>query len=435
MFQRLKGFRDFYPDACRQRNWLFARWREAAARFNFQEFDAPILEPLELFTAKSGEEIVAQLFNFEDKGGRAVSLRPELTPSLARMVGERANALRRPVKWFNIGEHFRYEKQQKGRLRAFYQFNADLLGDATPVADAEVMALLDACLRGAGLTPEDYRIRLSDRQLWWLYLQSLGLGEASCTAVLGIVDRREREAPEAQRAQLVALLQPGEPSPESLLEAIDTFAATPDLGTLESRFANSDPGRERVAEWRRLWSMLEALGLGDRVQLDLSIVRGLAYYTGFVFEAFQTTGTGRAIAGGGRYDHLVEKLGGPPLSAVGFGLGDVVIRDLLEELGRLPELAPRLDAYLIPVNAEAEADIRRLATELRRRGYSTEYPLKVGGVGKQFKAASQAGARFAVLIGPDERASGLLKVKALATGEEATMPREGLLEALQRQTG
>ena len=260
-----------------------------ARRFGFQEWDAPVLEPLELFTEKSGEEIVRQLFNFEDKGGRKVTLRPEMTPSLARLVGARAGSLRRPVKWFAIGENYRYEKQQKGRLRAFYQFNADVLGEAGPGADAEIVALAVEALRAFGLGPGEVRVRLSDRTLWFLFLESLGVPEGAAVAVLSVVDKLEHSS-DAELAQAMAAALAGTACDAGrVLDGVLGFVALDSTVALEAFLAAGGAGeriRARLGQWRELLGTIEALGLGDFVGPDLRIVRGLAYYTGFVFEAF-----------------------------------------------------------------------------------------------------------------------------------------------------
>ncbi|MGE9294774.1 MAG: histidine--tRNA ligase, partial [Puniceicoccales bacterium] len=328
-YKTLPGFRDFYPEDCSLRNHLFSVWRQAAKRFGFQEYDGPVLESLELLTAKSGDEIVGQLFNFEDKGGRQVTLRPELTPTLARMVGAKANALKRPVKWFSIGENFRYERQQKGRLRSFYQFNADILGEPGPMADAEVIGLAVESLCAQGLGVGEFIIRLSDRDLWYFFVESLGFNGDQATGALGVIDKMERMPAEKTLAAIEAL---GVDDAPGKLAAISAFMELESVEAIAEFLAAREVDaaiRERLdgrlAAWRELLSLIGAAGLDHFVKLDLRIVRGLAYYTGFVFEAFQTVGQGRALAGGGRYDHLVEKLGGPSMPAVGFGMGDVTL--------------------------------------------------------------------------------------------------------------
>lgn len=432
-FETLPGFREFYPGACARRNRIFEIWREAAQSFRFAEYDAPVLEPLELYIEKSGEEIVGQLFNFEDRGGRAVALRPEMTPSLARLVGSKANSLKRPVKWFNIGEHYRYERPQKGRLRAFYQFNADIFGEAGPAADAELIGLLVHTLRAFGFGASDFRIRLSDRDLWLLVLAAEGLDDAASARVLGVIDKMERQLPEKTRAALEPLLGDGS---EGFLQKVASIVAIRDFDSLAAFVHNlplegerKDAALKRLADWEALLADLEAAGQGGFVQIDLGIVRGLAYYTGFVFEAFEASGEGRALAGGGRYDALVRKLGGPDLPAVGFAMGDVTLADLLEAKGLTPEEGDRLDFVFI-VGGEAERRVALAdASALRVAGYRVDCPLKPSGFGKQFKAAGQSGARCALIYGSEEVAADVLKMRDLQSGEERTVPRSELLAA------
>jgi histidyl-tRNA synthetase len=434
MFESLPGFREFYPEECAVRNHLFRSWRLTANRFGFSEYDAPVLEPLDLFRVKSGDEIVSQLFAFTDRGGREVALRPELTPSLARMVGARANAMKRPIKWFSIGEQYRYERQQRGRLRAFYQLNADILGEAGPEAEIELIALLIQSLTALGLGVDDFFVRLSDRQLWFYYLKSCGLDDESLGGVLTVIDKigREPEAVTLEKlkpffgdavadfwAKITSLR-----GLQSLEQMRQFFAAH----VTDSNLREQVEGR--LTEWQTLMEGLEAMGLGGFISIDLGIVRGLAYYTGFVFEAFDRKGELRALAGGGRYDNLLSKLTRADLPAVGFGMGDVVLRELLEERGLLPKYVSAPDLYVIsgdgPERKEALGDIYLL----REAGYRVEYPLKKGGFGKQFKQADQSGARFALVYGEEEVAQRAVKVRDLRKGTEELVPRQKLLEYL-----
>lgn len=430
-FKSLPGFRDFYPDDCAVRNFIFARWRDAAQRFCFQEWDAPALEPLELFTEKSGEEIVSQLFNFEDKGGRKVSLRPEMTPSLARLVGARAGSLRRPVKWFGIGENYRYEKQQRGRLRAFYQFNADILGDANCAADAEIIALCVESLRAFGLEKEDFCIRLSDRTLWFLFLENIGIAdEATAVKVLAVADKLERVSGEGLVEMMQGALAGTSLNAAETLGKIREFVALENFSALEKYFSGNEKLSARLADWKTLLSTLDALGVGDFIRTDLTIVRGLAYYTGFVFEAFQLVGEGRALAGGGRYDKLVKKLGGPDMPAVGFGMGDVTLRNLLEQKGILPTLIDAPDFYAIILGDENRAPALADVANLRRAGMRVEYAFKDGKFGKLIQAAEQTGARYALIYGTNELALGVVKVRDTRERREIAFPRENIVATL-----
>ncbi|MEM1223994.1 MAG: histidine--tRNA ligase [Verrucomicrobiota bacterium] len=429
-FETLPGFREFYPESCAERNELFETWRKAARSFNFLEYDAPVLEPLELYIEKSGEEIVGQLFNFEDRGGRAVALRPEMTPSIARLVGAKANSLKRPVKWFNIGEHYRYERPQKGRLRAFYQFNADLLGEAGPSADAELILLLVHTLKAFGLSASDFRVRLSDRDLWLLSLAGEGLDHNAATAVLGIVDKLERTSREKTLERLSEIV--GADAIE-LLQRIEGILSIRNIDTLESHVdglalegSQLDSAMVRLAEWKQLLDLLKSGGAEDFIQIDFGIVRGLAYYTGFVFEAFESSGEGRALAGGGRYDNLVKKLGGPDMPAVGFAMGDVTLLDLLDSKRLKPGYSIHPDVVMIIGGSEERKAAMADASLLREMNLKVEYPLKEQGFGKQFKEANQKGARFALIYGSEELSKGIVKIRDLLRGIEEDLPRSEL---------
>lgn len=437
-FECLPGFRDFYPEACAQRNFLFRVWTLAARRFGFQEYDIPTLEPLELLTEKSGPEIVEQLFHFTDKGGREVALRPELTPSLARMVGSQANSLKRPIKWFNIAENFRYEKPQKGRLRSHYQFNADVFGEPGEGADSEIVALCVECLLATGLGANDFRLRLSDRSLWIDFLAALGHEGDAALGILGVVDKMERLPQEA----VLEKLEPwfGE-AREDFLAQVKTLVAIRDLEGLQKFFGSiaSDAKlkerlQTRLQSWERLLGDLDALGVSPWIRIDLGIVRGLAYYTGYVFEVFAIDGEGqyegRALAGGGRYDHLVGRLGFPEMPAVGFGMGDVMLGQLLQERGKMPPLIDAPDCYLVIGGPAQRAAALKAACTLRAAGYRVEYPLKSVGFGKQFKLAGQSGARLALIFGEEEVAAGTAKLRNLQSGDEQSVPIDRLLDAV-----
>ena len=342
-FQSLPGFREFYPDDLSRRKHIFDLWRRTAHAFGFAEYDAPVLEPLELYKAKSGDEIEAQLFSFTDKGGREVALRPEMTPTVCRLVGARASALKRPIKWFSIAEFYRYERMQKGRGRCFFQFNADIFGEPGPEAEIELIALLTQCLAAFGLTEQDFHVRLSDRNLWFYYLEALGLDEPRIRAVLGAVDRFEKYGDDAFKGytEQFGELEAGVKAKVLAFLQIKTLAA------LEATLATlgSEKLVARRADWRKLLAGLEAMGLARFIAVDLGVVRGLAYYTGFVFEAFDRKGELRALAGGGRYDDLVEKLGGPALPPGGLSHEGSRVWQAVQGGGRL--------------GSEACADLRR----------------------------------------------------------------------------
>lgn len=419
-FQSLPGFRDFYPEDFSRRQHIFRTWRQAASAFGFQEYDAPVLEPLELYKTKSGDEIEAQLFSFVDKGGREVSLRPEMTPTVCRMVGAKAGALKRPIKWFSIAEFYRYERAQKGRLRAFSQFNADIFGEAGPEAEIELIALLIQCLAGFGLTKDDFYVRLSDRDLWFFYLEALGFNDAQSRTLLTVVDRHEKLGDDAFKAYTEAhgALDAGR------RDRVLAFLKIKGLTELEAVLApfKSDKLAARLADWRKVLAGVSAMGLADFIAVDLSVVRGLAYYTGFVFEAFDRKGDLRALAGGGRYNDLVKKLGGPDLPAVGFAIGDVTTGLLIEQRGLAPAHVAAPDVYAViggePERKAAFADIHAL----RAAGFRVEYSFRELAFGKQFKAASESGAKLAIIYGADELAKGVVKIRNLTDRSEGEVP-------------
>jgi histidyl-tRNA synthetase len=420
-FQTLPGFRDFYPEDLSKRTHIFRLWRQTASAFGFAEYDTPVLEPLDLYRAKSGDEIEGQLFSFTDKGKREVALRPEMTPSVCRLVGERAGSLKRPIKWFSIADFYRYERMQKGRGRCFSQLNADIFGEPGPEAEIELIALLVQSMRAFGLTENDFCVRLSDRNLWFHYLASLGLDEPRIRALLAAVDKFERNGDEAFRGYEEAFGALDANVKQRVLEflAVRSF---PDLEKILGTAGMSDAVGQRLADWRKLLGGLEAMGLGAFIQVDLGVVRGLAYYTGFVFEAFDRKGELRAIAGGGRYDDLVGKLGGSDLPAVGFAIGDMTFALLLEERGLTPVVSSAPDVFCV-IGGEAErkaafADINRL----RAGGYRVEYPLRDLAFGKQFKAAADSGAKIALIYGGDEIAKGVVKMRDLGDRTEREFP-------------
>lgn len=428
-FQSLPGFRDFYPEDFSRRQHIFRVWRQNASVFGFQEYDAPVLEPLELYKAKSGDEIEAQLFSFKDKGDREVSLRPEMTPTVCRMVGAKAGALKRPIKWFSIAEFYRYERAQKGRLRAFHQFNADIFGEAGPEAEVELIALLIQCLAGFGLTKDDFTVRLSDRDLWFFYLEALGFTEVQSRSLLTVIDRHEKMGDDAFKgyAETHGAL------PVDKKDKVLAFLKVKGLSELEAALAphKSDKLAARLSDWRKMLAGLAAMGLGDFVSVDLAVVRGLAYYTGFVFEAFDRKGDLRALAGGGRYNDLVKKLGGPDLPAVGFAIGEVTTGLLLEQRGLAPACVTAPEVYAV-IGGEAErkaafADIHAL----RAAGFEVEYPFKELAFGKQFKAASESGAKLALIYGGDELAKGVVKIRNLTDRTEREVPRDQVVAAMQ----
>jgi histidyl-tRNA synthetase len=412
-FQSLPGFRDFFPADHAARHHIVSAWRDTARRYGFEEYDGPPLEPLELYVAKSGEEIVDQLYAFEDKGGREVALRPEMTPTLARMVGERGRALPKPIRWFSVPQVFRYERTQRGRLREHFQWNLDIMGEEHIAADAEVLAVALDGLATLGLGAEDVVARVSDRRLLDALMRDAGVPPDRLGAVFAVVDKMSREDPAETGRRLAEEAGLGDGVIETVLALVDL-----DLEGLTGRYEGHPtvgPAAERVREYV---ATLDELGWGDRVAFDLRIVRGLAYYTGTVFEVFDRAGELRAICGGGRYDDLLGALGDLKLPGVGFGMGDVVLGELLRERGLLPEQAPGPDYYIVTITDDERPVLRRVARRLRDGGHSVAYTLRQVGVGKQFKDANSRRARRTVVLGPEEVGRGVAVVKSMDTGDE-----------------
>jgi histidyl-tRNA synthetase len=414
----LPGFRDFYPEQFAQRAWLFERWRDVARRFGFVEYDGPPLEPLELYTRKSGEEIVGQLYSFEDKGGRAVSLRPEMTPTVARMVAARANALRKPVRWFSVPQLFRYERQQKGRLREHFQLNVDIFGEADVAADAELLAVACQIMRACGLGPDDVVARVSDRRLLTALLRGVGVPDEAMGAVFAAVDKIEREPAES----LVRKMGDAGVSATVAGGVLELMKAS-DFDALRHDFAGNAEVTAALDRFEGYRALLEAHGVREYLKndgLDLTIVRGLAYYTGIVFELFDARGEFRAVCGGGRYDNLLEALGGVSLPALGFGMGDVVLGELLKARGKMVSGEPVTDFVVVPQPGVAPELVVRVGAALRRVGFSATYLLNRERLGTQksgaqMSAASKGGAVHALLV-DDERHGSVRRMDGVAGG-------------------
>src|SRR5881296_731358 len=424
--QALPGFRDFYPEELALRNAIFATWRDVARRYGFQEYDGPPLEPLELYTGKSGEEIVQQLYAFEDKGGRKVALRPEMTPTLARMVGARAQALKKPIRWFSIPQLFRYERQQRGRLREHFQLNMHIIGEAGPAADAEIMAVVIDIARAFGLGQKDVRLRVSDRRILVAELTNRhAVREEEMAGVLAALDKWERDpaATERQLADVLGAAPERQSSVHRFLQALGDAQGRPDADLMKS--PSAEPLLECLGRLRRA-------GLEEFVDIDLRVVRGLAYYTGVVFELFDANRSLRAICGGGRYDNLIKQVAGVDLPCVGFGMGDVVLGELLAEQRKRVEASGQLDAFLVAVGGEDVAPVLQLAAGLRDRGIAVEYALRNQPIRKQLELAAARGASRAVIIGPDERKAKVAVVRDLKTGKQRkvalTKVRKGVFQ-------
>lgn len=405
----LPGFRDFYPDEFAAHAFILQTWRDVARRFGFVEYDGPPLESLDLYTRKSGDEIVGQLYAFTDKGDRDVALRPEMTPTFARMVGARANALRKPIRWFSIPQLFRYERQQKGRLREHFQLNVDIVGEQDVTADAELLAVAVECMRGFGLGPGDVRARVSDRRLLLAILEALQVSGEHTPAVFAVIDKLGRQPREVSRDSLREVGISAEATDRILdLHAHKTVDA------IRAAFPREAGVGERLDDLARYLGCLDALAVREWVDVDLTIVRGLAYYTGIVFELFDTRSEFRAICGGGRYDTLLASLSGVDLPALGFGMGDVVLGELLRARGQMPSAAPGLDYWVAFEEPAHVHEAMRITTSLRRSGAAVEYSLRAMALGKQLQAASKAGALAAVIV----RADGSTVQRDLATGAE-----------------
>jgi histidyl-tRNA synthetase len=409
LMQPLPGFRDFLPSECAARNYIFAKWREVARRYGFVEWEGPVLEPTELYKKKSGDEIVGQLFNFTDKGEREVSLRPELTPTLARVVAAHEREFKKPLKWFSIGQFFRYEKQQRGRLREHFQLNCDIVGESNFSADVELIALSIDILRAFGFTAEDFVVRISDREFWTDFLQQQKLPSERWEEVLQTIDKSEREPRDKTAEKLGKLAEP-------VLSILDKGG--------------------RSGKLDQLVDDLGARGLAEFVDVDVRIVRGLAYYTGTVFEVFDRKGKLRAIAGGGRYDNLIGQLSDAAVSmpALGFAMGDVVLGELIRDRPTAREKMEtgvcnerKIDIYIVIAKEERRADALSQIQQLRERGYRVDYPLTAAKVGKQFQNAEDAGATVAVLYG-DEWPQ--VKIKTLATREEKLVDQASFLDSI-----
>ena len=396
----LPGFRDFYPEPIPSpdswsldlRRYIFETWRGTAERYGFREYDGPPIEELDLYTKKSGDEIIGQLYNFTDKGERNVSLRPEMTPTLARMAAAHTRNYKKPIKWFSIPQLFRYERQQKGRLREHFQFNADIIGEEHLAADAELIALLIDTLRDLNLTSNDFVVRLSSRSAWQDFFANGGGQEHDANDFYQIIDKLEREDPAVSGDKLAKLGF----SLEQVNDFIDSGQPTDELAAILSN--------------------IEARGLGDFIKIDYRIIRGLAYYTGPVYEAFDKRGKFRAIAGGGRYDHLLKLVssGKSDLPALGFGMGDVVLAELLKDRGFLPSLGQTLDAFVQIADESLRSASLALVQELRQSGLATEYPLLKTKPDKQLKRALELNAKWLITLDVPTQA----RVKNLKTREE-----------------
>ncbi len=411
----VKGTRDFYPPKMAVRNWIIDGWREISRRNGFVEYDSPIFEYLQLYTQKSGDEIVSQLFSMTDRGGRDLAIRPEITPSLARMVNQQINSLPRPVKWFSVPRLCRAERPQKGRLREFFQWNCDIVGSDAVLADAESIYTAIDYLRSVGLGGEDVVAKISSRSMLAELLLAQGFAEDQLDKVYVLLDKRPKVSVEAF-LEMAAEQIPDE-SLRAKLMAVEAIESLDELDGM----ATSEKARAALEELRELFRYLAIMGVADYCMFDIKIVRGLAYYTGPVFEIFDRQAQLRALCGGGRYDNLLAGMGGPQVPATGFGMGDVVLEILLEEKGRLGSVENKLDFYVLDADRELFEKALSVTCELRAKGYSASAGYKRGGVGKQMKQAAGQNARYVVIIGQETAEKNEIAVKDMDKGEQRSV--------------
>ncbi|RPJ29334.1 MAG: histidine--tRNA ligase [Chloroflexi bacterium] len=418
IIQAVKGTRDFYPEQMAMRIWLYSQMRAVAESFGYQEWEAPILESLELYAAKSGEELVKeQSYVFTDRGGSEITLRPELTPSLARMIAQKQNELNFPVRWWSFGPFWRYESPQKGRTREFFQWNVDMLGTSTPEADAENAAILAAFLERVGLKPQQVIIKVNNRSLIDDRFDAFDIPAEQRPAVSSWIDRRDKMTPEAW------------------MEYGKDIGLSPEQTTnLKEMLADKNLWKQS-ADLTRFFAVIEALGLRQYFEFDASIMRGLLYYTGTVFEAWEVEGDiRRSAGGGGRYDNLTRDVGGDPVPAVGFAMGDVVISLILKKYGLLPNdlnINPA-PVFVTVFDRDRMTDAFKLASELRRAGLNVVCYPEAAKLQKQFKYADRIGAKVTLVLGPDEVEKGQVAVKNLISGEQVSVAREAVAETIRK---
>lgn len=422
----VKGTRDFYPQQMAVRNFIIDGWKRASIRNGFVEYDGPILEYMQMYQIKSGQEIVEQLFHLTDRGGRELAIRPEITPTLARMINQQVNTLPRPIRWFSVPRLCRAEKPQKGRLREFFQWNIDIVGAEDMLADAEVIFCALDYLRSVGLTARDVAAKISSRRLLAAILKYLGIREEQLPDIYPILDKKTK-LPADTFAHLLHQAVGDAQVEQKILQLMELQDARhiPDVvGSL----SDQPEASTALAELDRIFWALSAMGVGDFCRFDMSIVRGLAYYTGMVFEIHDIGGQLRAVCGGGRYDRLLEDFGGPALSAVGMGMGDCVLEILLRERGLLFEeqFKRTLDYYVIYTDAPLLAEVLRIVGQLRAKGRSVEFAYKSGSVGKMLKQADAAGAKQCLIVGGEYMADKKIVCKRMDDGSQSLITEEQL---------
>jgi histidyl-tRNA synthetase len=411
-FSPPRGMRDFYPEEMAAQNVILRTWRSVSESFGFEEYDACIVENLDLLKRKSGEDIVKQIYAFEDKSGRELALRPEMTPTLARMIAARQGALAMPLKWYTIAQCFRYERMTRGRRREHYQWNMDIVGEPSVSAEAEVITAVCAALSRLGLSPTDFVVRINNRALVAAVLASLGVDAAYHATMFLVLDKRDKTD------DLAALLDNANLPPDAA-QAVDQLAALRSLDDV-ARLIGEDAAP--IQSLRELIKLLELSGLTKSVAFDMSVVRGLDYYTGIVFEGNDAKADMRAIFGGGRYDNLLKAVGGKPASGVGLGFGDVVIHDLLADKNLLPGAAPVLDVAIGYMGIEQRSIATGIASTMRTAGSSVDLGLHAEKAKQFFSRVGNGRARQAIFLGPDDLAAGEYRIKNLEDRTEKVVP-------------
>ena len=429
----VKGTRDFYPPDMARRNWIIDGWKRVSVRNGFEEYDGPIFEYLKMFQIKSGDEIVDQLFSLKDRGGRDLALRPEITPTLARMVNQQINSLPKPIKWFSVPRLFRAERPQKGRLREFFQWNIDIIGVESGIgkclADAEVIFTTVDYLRQVGLTSKDIKVKISSRELLADYLRSLGIPEDKLESIYIVLDKKNKLPAETFEQMLEEQVQDKKTVNKIMnFMTVDSMPQLEELVKVKSESGEYSP----YLDIKCVLDNLTTMEIGDFCVYDPSIVRGLAYYTGIVFEIHDTTGELRAICGGGRYDNLLRDLGGPPISGTGMGMGDCVLEILLKEKGLLEKQVQKeqLEYFVACVGVFGE-EVYRIVSKLRTKGKSANFSYKMGGLSRQLKEASAQNAKKCIIIGAEELKENKIKVKDMETGEQELVDVDEFLSQLK----
>ena len=417
----VKGTRDFYPPDMAIRNFIMDGWKKVSLRNGFEEYDGPIFEYLKMYQIKSGDEIVEQLFSLTDRGGRELALRPEITPTLARMVNQQINALPKPIKWFSVPRLFRAERPQKGRLREFFQWNIDIIGEDSVLADAEVIFTTIDYLRDVGLSPDDIVVKVSSRKMLKGIMKDIGIPDEKIEPLYTLLDKKNKLPIDTFEKMLDDLLPDSKTANE-----VKEFMGCDNIQQIENKY-----GRQGTSEIIELMTLLYDMGVGDYYLFDPGVVRGLAYYTGIVFEIYDRADELRAICGGGRYDNLLRDFGGPAISATGMGMGDCVLEILLEEKGLLDKQVPKRQIdYFVACIGDIGNNAWRIIAKLRSMGYSANFSYKMGGLSKQLKEASAQNAKKCIIIGEEELKEGKIGIKDMAAGEQELMSRDEFFSGL-----